>query len=48
MKPMVFKAVLSLIIATLFHSMFANLSDRNIVESVADTTEESTTRSVIP
>jgi len=36
-KPMVFKVVLSLIIATLFHSMFANLSGRNIVESVTDT-----------
>ena len=36
-KPMIFKAMLSLIIATLFHSMFANLSGRNIVESVADT-----------
>ena len=36
-KPMIFKAMLSLIIATLFHSMFANLSSRNIVESVADT-----------
>ena len=40
---MVFKAMLSLVIATLLHSMFTNVSGRNIVESVADTT-----RSVIP
>ena len=34
---MVFKAMLSLVIATLLQSMFANLSGRNIVESVAGT-----------